>query len=211
MKKRRAILGVLLPILALTLSACDFLPTDLFGGKDNSQPSSSRRIRSNNSSSRSGAYPSGHVHKFSEEWSSNSQYHWHDATCGHDVRSEVSPHNLQTEVIKAATCQETGQKIDYCTICGYEANVVIPTTNHTWSEYDRKDATCMESGYIKKFCTVCGVFGEDYLPPTEHNFEEEIIQYRTCVDSEIIRRRCKVCGYEEIIQTVAVQHLEQFV
>ena len=33
MKKRRAILGVLLPILALTLSACDFLPTDLFGGK----------------------------------------------------------------------------------------------------------------------------------------------------------------------------------
>ena len=206
MKKSRAIFGILLPILALTLSACDFLPTDLFGGKGSSEQSSSRRIRSNNGSTSRSSYNNNHVHRFSDEWSSNSQYHWHDAVCGHDVKSEVAPHTIYSEVIKEATCQETGQRMDYCTVCGYEANIVIPKTNHKWSEYDRKEPTCTEPGYVKKFCTVCGVFGEEELPPIGHNLEEEIIQYRTCTESEIIRRRCKVCGYEEIIDNGCYGH-----
>ena len=96
MKKRRVILGILFPIMALTLSACDFLPTDLFGGKGSSEQSSSRRIRSNNGSTSRSSYNNNHVHRFSDEWSSNSQYHWHDAVCGHDVKVK-SHHTLSIQ------------------------------------------------------------------------------------------------------------------
>ena len=105
MKKRRALLGVILPILTLTLSACDFLPTNFFGGKSSSEQSSSRRIRSNNNSSSGNntSYNNNHVHRFSEEWSYNSQYHWHDSTCGHDVKDSVAPHSFESEIIREAT------------------------------------------------------------------------------------------------------------
>ena len=206
MKKSRAIFGILLPILALTLSACDFLPTNLFGGKDSSQQSSSRRIRSGNSSTNRSSYNNSHVHRFTDEWSSNSQYHWHDAICGHDVKSDVAPHTIYSEVIKEATCQETGERFEYCTVCGYETTVTIPRTSHTWSEYDRKEPTCTESGYVKKYCAVCGIFAEDQLPLVDHTYEYEVLQEATCVQSEIVRMRCSVCGYEEVYDNGCLGH-----
>ena len=197
MKTKRILFGVLLPILALTLSACDFLPTDLFGGKSSSEQSSSRRIRSGSSSTNKSSYPSGHVHKFSEDWSYNSQYHWHDSTCGHDVKSDVTPHTIQSHIIKEATCIETGLKTDFCPVCNYEETVVIPTTGHDWVEYERKDATCTEAGYSKRNCALCGVYTQVELPALGHEFEEEIIQAATCTQDGIIKRRCTKCDYTE--------------
>lgn len=209
MKKRRAILGVLLPILALTLSACDFNPANLFNRGSSSQQSSSRRIRSGKSSSSS--YNNGHVHRFSDQWSYNSQYHWHDSTCGHDVRSDSGIHNIQSEVIKAATCQETGQRIDYCTICGYEATVTVPTTNHTWSVYETKDATCEEYGYVKKFCSVCGLFTTEEIPAIGHNIQEIYIQEPTCTEQGIIEQHCTNCDYSYRYYTEPLGHDYQII
>ena len=205
MKTKRLLFGVLLPVLALTLSACDFLPTDLFGGKSSSEQSSSRRIRSGSSSSRS-TYASGHVHKFSEDWSYNSQYHWHDSTCGHDVKSDVTPHTIQSHIIKEATCIETGLKTDFCPVCNYEETVVVPTTGHDWVEYERKDATCTEAGYSKKHCALCGVYTQEELPALGHEFEEEIIQEATCTQDGIIRRHCTRCEYVDQITVPTSGH-----
>lgn len=205
MKKGRALLGVILPILALTLSACDLLPTNLFGGKGSSQQSSSRRIRSNQSSNYS-SYNDTHVHRFSEEWSYNSQTHWHDSLCGHNVKSDVGRHDIYSETIKEATCRETGQRIDICTICGYEATVTVPVSDHTWSEYEHKEPTCTENGYSKKFCTVCNVFSEEILYPTGHDFDDVLVLEPTCTQEGIIQRTCKVCGYVEQYYTGSYGH-----
>ena len=35
-----------------------------------------------------------HTHSYSNSWSSDSAYHWHDATCGHDVTSGKTAHNF---------------------------------------------------------------------------------------------------------------------
>ncbi|MCI7563689.1 MAG: hypothetical protein MST09_01775, partial [Spirochaetia bacterium] len=45
-----------------------------------------------------------HVHTFAEEWTSDETYHWHAATCGHDVTDSKAEHSFVNEV---------------CTICEY--------------------------------------------------------------------------------------------
>lgn len=47
--------------------------------------------------------PVGHVHTFSDAWSSNAEQHWHSATCGHDVVSDLANH--------------TPDPHGYCTVC----------------------------------------------------------------------------------------------
>lgn len=51
-----------------------------------------------------------HVHTFAEEWTSDKTYHWHSATCGHDVTDSKAEHSFVNEV---------------CTICGYSRSVLI--------------------------------------------------------------------------------------
>ncbi len=45
-----------------------------------------------------------HVHTFSDGWESNDAYHWHPATCGHDVIDGKAPH--------------TPNDYHFCTVCG---------------------------------------------------------------------------------------------
>ena len=52
-----------------------------------------------------------HTHKFAEEWTSDETYHWHAATCGHDVTDSKAEHSFVNEV---------------CTICEYSRSVLIP-------------------------------------------------------------------------------------
>lgn len=35
-----------------------------------------------------------HVHTYATEWSSDKQYHWHNATCGHDAVAYKAPHSF---------------------------------------------------------------------------------------------------------------------
>ena len=46
-----------------------------------------------------------HTHTYSSEWESNDEYHWHPATCGHDVKGDYGKHVIENYV---------------CTICGKE-------------------------------------------------------------------------------------------
>ncbi len=66
-------------------------------------------------------------HNFSEEWTTDADYHWHacsrcDAVIAHD------DHVWQWVVDKKATATETGRKHEACEICGLTRNVdtVIP-------------------------------------------------------------------------------------
>ena len=44
-------------------------------------------------SSNSGGGGSSHSHRYSNEWSYNAETHWHDATCGHNVKSGEAVHS----------------------------------------------------------------------------------------------------------------------
>ncbi len=46
-----------------------------------------------------------HTHTFDDAWTSDSKYHWHKATCEHDLISDKDEHNFDSSRV--------------CTICGY--------------------------------------------------------------------------------------------
>jgi len=53
-------------------------------------------------------YDGGHVHTFGGEWQSDATGHWKNATCFHDVTSEVEAH--------------TEDEMGNCTVCGYDVS-----------------------------------------------------------------------------------------
>ena len=78
-----------------------------------------------------------HEHTFSSQWSFNADIHWHQATCEHNVQSDVANH--------------IDSNTDYkCDVCGYQLPIPQPEPHvHTFSpiwNYDEDnhwhDATC---------------------------------------------------------------------
>lgn len=60
----------------------------------------------------------GHVHTFSDEWSYNSEQHYHVATCGHDVVADAENHTF-ANVVTPATYERGGYTTHTCEVCGY--------------------------------------------------------------------------------------------
>ena len=139
--------------------------------------------------------PSSHVHTFSNEWTTNNLQHWHESTCGHDVKSELGDHVFSNWIIdKEPTATETGVKHRNCTICQYYEGEVIPASGeehvHTFStewSYDENmhwhDSTC---GHNVKS-------NEEY-----HTFSNWIIDKEASkTEAGLKHRQCSVCSYKE--------------
>ena len=60
-----------------------------------------------------------HKHTYSEEWTKDANYHWHAATCGHDVTDSKAEHSFVNEV---------------CTICEYSRFVFVNGISITGTE-----------------------------------------------------------------------------
>ena len=56
------------------------------------------------------------------------------------------------EKIKAATCEETGETVFTCTVCGETKTVTIPATGHDYVVFENKAPTCTEGGFVKSVC-----------------------------------------------------------
>lgn len=106
-----------------------------------------------------------HEHTYKDDWSSSETGHWHDASCGHDVKTEAEAHI-------------DNNKDGLCDVCSYV------TCSHTYEEkwsydgenhYHKADCGCLnipnadvEAHTIKDaVCTVCG-----YKAHTVHTYED---------------------------------------
>ena len=73
-----------------------------------------------------------HEHEFSDSWSKDGTYHWHAATCGHEVTEGKAAHSFgDWTTTKEATEEAEGSKERTCTVCGYKATEVISKLDHT--------------------------------------------------------------------------------
>lgn len=98
---------------------------------ESSESSESSSESSESSSEESESSSSVHEHTYSDEWSHDAENHWHAATCGHDVESDLAPHTWgETTVTTDPTCTEAGEGTHACTVCGYEETVVIDALGH---------------------------------------------------------------------------------
>lgn len=75
-------------------------------------------------------------HTFSNEWSSDDEYHWHSATCSHlNAISDKNEHEWDNgEIILEATEDTMGLKKYKCLICEKEKIVEIPALGENGSE-----------------------------------------------------------------------------
>ena len=79
-----------------------------------------------------------HVHTYSNKWSYDKTYHWHQATCEHSEEViDKSEHNFDSWVIdKEATEEEEGSRHKNCLTCYYRVDEIIPKSEHVhdWDE-----------------------------------------------------------------------------
>ncbi len=67
-----------------------------------------------------------HTHKFATDWSKDETYHWHAATCGHEVTEGKAEHTFgDWTVTKEPTEEAEGSKERVCTVCNYKEVVDI--------------------------------------------------------------------------------------
>ena len=103
-----------------------------------------------------------HQHTFSSDWTTNSNYHWHEATCGHDATTEKQPHTFGEWVVdKAATSEEEGLRHKNCTLCNYRVEEVIPREVEEMPGLIKgktlADLFADESGNDKKLYEITGI------------------------------------------------------
>lgn len=144
MKQRKIMVGTLLTLCSLGLASCM-----------NGALSSSMSEGPGDSSSPTGEYE----HTFSDTWSYDENMHWHEATCGHDVRKSEGQHvfSLETEATDAARY--------ICDVCGYEKSVKI--LSFTLSENNKSYSVKGKSDYSSLPVSITIPGERNGLPVTE--------------------------------------------
>ena len=85
------------------------------------------------------------THKFSDEWTTDADGHWHECICGE--KTDVAAHTFgEASITKAPTCCEAGEKTAYCSVCGEAKVTPVPATGvHTYV-----DGICRDCGSGRK-------------------------------------------------------------
>lgn len=115
-----------------------------------------------------------------------------------EIDLPIVPHSFtKQEIIKPATCLETGRAEIYCIWCGeYEKDVELPIADHSWVPGTIIEApSCTEPGKAAATCSVCGVQSdEEPLPALGHDWKENILQEADCTHEGRARDECSRCG-----------------
>ena len=129
------------------------------------------------------------------EYAYDATNHWHKCSiCGVEQESKVG-HTLIEEVIKAASCTESGTSKFTCSVCGYSITKET-TKNHAYHfNDDATDATCMEVSHWTETCEYCGdtieASGKEYAPHKIDYFPR--VEATEEKDGNIPYWECKVC------------------
>lgn len=129
------------------------------------------------------------------EYAYDATNHWHKCSiCGVEQESKVG-HTLIEEVIKAASCTESGTSKFTCSVCGYSITKET-TKNHAYHfNDDATDATCIEVSHWTETCEYCGdtieVSGKEYAPHKIDYFPR--VEATEEKDGNIPYWECKVC------------------
>ena len=112
-----------------------------------------------------------HNHTFSSEWSFDESYHWHDATCGHDVKGDLNPHSFVTDEDNITST---------CSVCGYKtlspASGYINYTNVSGEE-KAKIISKLEKYVLDNQLTGIPLYGDGNFVMHASNYKKEAETY----------------------------------
>ena len=155
-----------------------------------------------------------HTHTFAAEWSNDDNYHWRQATCGHDEVAEKAEHIWNRGLITLSPTEtEKGVKTYTCIICKATKEEELPVSNHIHSfgvkdisdEYLASEATCIEAAKYYYSCA-CGeacnltfVIGQ----PLGHIFTNYTSNNdATCEADGTKTAKCERCAKTNTIQDI---------
>ena len=135
-----------------------------------------------------------HEHSFSEKWTFDNEYHWHEATCGHDLISEKAEHSWDDGVeTTAPTHTEDGVRTYTCTVCEATRTEAIPAmvNAHTYSDAWTKDETYH---WHESTC------GHDLISgKAEHSWDDGVETTVPSLTEDGVKTfTCTVCGLNRI-------------
>ena len=111
-------------------------------------------------------YDPDHIHTFSDEWTTDEDFHWHAATCAHkEETKDKSRHNYNPDtwvITKEATIDEPGERYNVCENCGYKRTEITPKIE-LWDFYE------FDGGAIAPSNTYKSLISGDVVIPGEVN------------------------------------------
>ena len=124
-----------------------------------------------------------HVHTFEQGWSSDENYHYHNATCGHDVVDDKTPHAFSDWEVDL-TAAVLGTEVRSCKVCGFKEKRVV---NPTIVEFEE------EWSYNEEFHFHFAVDSLVYGDKEAHDYDEwKVVVSATVISNGLKERTCKV-------------------
>ena len=155
---------VLLAFSALAISGCS--------GHDDPKPTTS----------------AGHTHTYSDEWSHDETYHWHDCTGCDEITGKEEHKFVESHV--DATCDEVEHKLFTCSVCGYTKveHIGHELKEHSFKVALTKAATCAAEGEYTFTCELCGKSViQKYSDPEAHDYKE------VSTENGVTTYKCSLC------------------
>ena len=148
-----------------------------------------------------------HEHEFSDSWSKDGTYHWHAATCGHDVTDSKVEHSFgDWTVTKEATEEAEGSKERSCTVCDYIATEAIEKLVHT-----HKFATDWTKDETHHWYAATCEHTTEVSGKAAHTFGNWTTTKAATEEAECSRERsCTVCGYTATEAIAKLAHTHKF-
>ena len=108
------------------------------------------------------------------------------------------------EITVQATCEDVGEKLLTCTLCGYEETEEVPATGHTWQKVEAVAPTCIEDGHTDGIkCKTCGeiFLVSVILPALGHTAVTDFGCIPTCTKTGLTDgEHCSVCDKTLTVQ-----------
>ena len=97
------------------------------------------------------------------------------------------------------TCETAGEKVETCSLCGYEETVILSALGHTYKNVVLKEPTCTKEGEAGIQCITCGDVMIESLVISANGHRKTTILGKdaTCMETGLTDgEKCAVCDVE---------------
>lgn len=127
----------------------------------------------------------------STDWTTDDDYHWHAATCGHEDAEEKVKHSFDDGVVtKEANETEEGEKTYTCSICGKTKTVKTGTSDHKHT-YESTVSYDETYHWYKSTCA----HTTEMKDKAKHSYDGGVTVEPTCTEDGKTTYKCTECDY----------------
>ena len=139
---------------------------------------------------------SNHTHTYSDEWTFDETYHWHNAECAHmSETKDKAKHTFDDGTETPATFESAGYITYSCTVCDYEKQV----EGEAKLEHNYSDKLTHENGDTHWYACIDEGYESLKKGETEHVFDDGVYTEATFESAGYTSYTC-VCGFTKQIE-----------